>query len=345
MFDDFFGSMNSVAWGIGSSADLHLPVLSSPQDNYTVIAVAQLGSGESATVMPALGTHLAVANPEPPEMKNLTLGFSPANPKAGDTVTIIVTNDENQVVDDLSVILSRDNTILFGIVLNDTGQASFIIPSGTITLHVSGEMYNPYEITIIVDEDGMTTDDGEELPADSDGDGFLDEEDDFPDDPDETTDTDGDGVGDNADAFPTDPDETADSDGDGIGDNAENDALSGTTDPDGMGNMMMIGGTVAAVLLLVIIILVTVMMRKGRGGGDDWDESADAKWDTFDESPAAFYDDSPATYETAPAEAPTKPSPGTVGEMRDGYEVIEYPTNSGSWWYKDNVTGQWMEWV
>ena len=108
--------------------------------------------------------------------------------------------------------------------------------------------------------------------------------------------------------------------------------------------MMMIGGSVAAVLLLVIIILVTVMMRKGRGGGD-WDESADAKWDTFDESPAAFYDDSPATYENAPAEAPAKPSPGTVGEMRDGYEVIEHPTNSGSWWYKDNVTGQWMEWV
>ncbi len=345
MFDDFFGSMNSVAWGIGSSADLHLPVLSSPQDNYTVIVVAQLGSGESATVMPALGTHLAVVNPQPPEMKNLTLGFSPANPKAGDTVTIIVTDDENQVVDGLSVILSRDNTILFGIVLNDTGQASFIIPSGTITLHVSGEMYIPYEITIIVDEDGMTTDDGEQLPADSDGDGFLDEEDDFPYDPDETTDTDGDGVGDNADAFPTDPDETADSDGDGIGDNAENDALSGSTDSNGSNNMMVIGGTVAAVLLLVIIILVTVMMRKGRGGDDDWDESADAKWDTFDESPAAFYDDSPATYETAPAEAPTKPSPGTVGEMRDGYEVIEYPTNSGSWWYKDSVTGQWMEWA
>ncbi len=56
---------------------------------------------------------------------------------------------------------------------------------------------------------------------DSDGDGVPDDQDDFPNDPTETTDSDGDGVGDNADAFPNDPGETADSDGDGVGDNAD----------------------------------------------------------------------------------------------------------------------------
>ena len=73
----------------------------------------------------------------------------------------------------------------------------------------------------------------EEQP-DSDGDGFVDPVDAFPDDPDERLDSDGDGVGDNADtdddndgvgdasdAFPTDPAEWRDSDGDGVGDNAD----------------------------------------------------------------------------------------------------------------------------
>ena len=56
---------------------------------------------------------------------------------------------------------------------------------------------------------------------DSDGDGVTDSQDEFPNDPTETTDSDGDGVGDNADAFDNDPTETTDSDGDGVGDNAE----------------------------------------------------------------------------------------------------------------------------
>ena len=56
---------------------------------------------------------------------------------------------------------------------------------------------------------------------DSDGDGVADDDDAFPNDPDETRDSDGDGVGDNADAFPSDPNETLDSDGDGVGDNGD----------------------------------------------------------------------------------------------------------------------------
>ena len=70
--------------------------------------------------------------------------------------------------------------------------------------------------------------------ADSDGDGFVDPEDVFPDDPGEWSDVDGDGTGDGADPdddndgvddpddpFPLDPAEWSDHDGDGIGDNAD----------------------------------------------------------------------------------------------------------------------------
>ncbi|MDW3094990.1 MAG: Ig-like domain-containing protein [Gammaproteobacteria bacterium] len=74
-------------------------------------------------------------------------------------------------------------------------------------------------------------------PVDSDGDGVIDTEDAFPNDPTETVDTDGDGVGDNADAFPNDPAESADTDGDGVGDNADafpNDPTE-TADSDGDG--------------------------------------------------------------------------------------------------------------
>ncbi|GEM_PF-2397865 len=56
---------------------------------------------------------------------------------------------------------------------------------------------------------------------DSDGDGYADSLDQFPDDADEWTDLDGDGVGDNSDAFAQDAGETSDSDSDGVGDNSD----------------------------------------------------------------------------------------------------------------------------
>ena len=76
--------------------------------------------------------------------------------------------------------------------------------------------------------------------VDTDGDGVVDQNDAFPNDPTETTDSDGDGVGDNSDAFPNDASETTDSDLDGVGDNADafpNDGTETTdTDGDGVGD-------------------------------------------------------------------------------------------------------------
>ena len=48
------------------------------------------------------------------------------------------------------------------------------------------------------------------MPMDMDGDGVVDADDAFPNDPTETADSDDDGVGDNADAFPNDATETVD---------------------------------------------------------------------------------------------------------------------------------------
>ena len=75
---------------------------------------------------------------------------------------------------------------------------------------------------------------------DTDDDGVGDNADDFPNNANEWNDADGDGVGDNGDAFPWDPTETADTDGDGWGDNADefpNDPTEWVdTDGDGTGD-------------------------------------------------------------------------------------------------------------
>jgi parallel beta-helix repeat protein len=59
------------------------------------------------------------------------------------------------------------------------------------------------------------------LFTDTDGDGILDADDSFPEDPNEWMDTDLDGVGDNGDAFPNDPNEQTDTDSDGVGNNGD----------------------------------------------------------------------------------------------------------------------------
>ncbi len=75
---------------------------------------------------------------------------------------------------------------------------------------------------------------------DSDGDGYTDPIDRFPEDPNEWNDTDNDTVGDNSDVFPNDPNEWKDSDNDTFGDNSDafpNDPNEWIdTDGDGVGN-------------------------------------------------------------------------------------------------------------
>ena len=89
-----------------------------------------------------------------------------------------------------------------------------------------------------LDTDGDGT--GNNADEDDDGDGIVDAHDAFPLDATESADSDRDGVGDTADAFPLDPAETADRDGDGVGDNADafpdDPTETRDTDGDGVGN-------------------------------------------------------------------------------------------------------------
>ncbi len=89
---------------------------------------------------------------------------------------------------------------------------------------------------IDTDGDGL----GDFADTDDDGDGIPDAYDSYPLDPTEILDSDLDGVGNNADVFPFDPTETADTDGDGVGDNADqfpqDPNETADTDGDGVGD-------------------------------------------------------------------------------------------------------------
>ena len=400
IFDQYVGRLSSIAWGQGSSADLSLPYLSSPLSEYTVIGVAQQGSGTSATMVSAVSTTLSETNPEPPELQNLSLVFTPQNPSPGDIVLVTITDEDNNPVEGLSITLVRENQTLSSLLSDENGQGSFAIPIGTIVVRISGGQYYPVEFTIVVTEEGI--DDGS-LPGDMDGDGVGDLLDAFPNDPTEWTDTDGDNIGNNADTdddsdglldldeissdpqtnpleadtdgdgycdglipvqsscvagdlFPADSSEWKDSDGDGIGDNSDDTPFGDIDDQQNQstnetnntnqtsgsdstdqgedtsdstsGNMLVIGGSIAIVVIVIIIGLVMFIRGRGESESNKWLESDDSLFD--DPGPVG--------------NPPSQPPVTERGEFIDGYEAIEYPPGTGSWFYRDPNSGQWMEW-
>ena len=219
LFDEYFTRFSTIAWGQGTSADLQMPYLSSPVSDYTVIGIAQQGSGETAKVVSGFNFISSQVNPEPPQMENLSLVFTPTDPNPGDVVLLTITDESNNPVEGLSIILTQNNSTMASLLSSETGQASFEIPLGDTKISVSGGQYYPFEITITVTENQSGNDTG--LPGDVDGDGYGDSLDVFPNDPNEWLDTDGDGVGDNADE---------DDDGDGLKD-IEEYLFSPATDP------------------------------------------------------------------------------------------------------------------
>ncbi len=120
-------------------------------------------------------------------------------------------------------------------------NGTYTVPAGqTVTRMEIVSLLNHGNGNLLDGVSAMSTGCGTVAPVDTDGDGVPDDEDAFPNDPNETEDTDGDGVGDNGDAFPNDPNETEDTDGDGVGDNGDafpNDPNeTEDTDGDGVGD-------------------------------------------------------------------------------------------------------------
>jgi len=204
---------------------------------------------------------------------------------------------------------------------------------------------------------------------DSDMDGVGDNSDAFPNDATETLDSDIDGVGDNADAFPNDATETLDSDNDGVGDNSDafpNDATETLdSDNDGVGDNSdafpndpaksvdaALSPVVGIAIILLVVILIGFVVIRRQNMPTKSDVSIEPSRDESQiETVISSVDgvgDSASSISGPPQGPPgltTSPavdSTGVVGD--DGYEWLEFPENSGVYFYRIPGTESWQKW-
>ena len=181
-------------------------------------------------------------------------------------------------------------------------------------------------------------------------------------------DTDGDGVLDPDDQFPNDPDEQSDADGDGVGDNAD-------FAPSVSNDVVYSAG---AVMLLVLFGVLVLIVRGSSRGPDDMQQDQWNKTDAFAERMMAMdggetmleapnlgpvgdtiapITDEPMQAFEAPSElkgydfgnessftAESQPPASLMGMMdSQGREHIEYPAQSGKYWHRTSPDSPWMK--
>jgi len=124
-------------------------------------------------------------------------------------------NNPSNIIDQVDVRFGAPGGTMSAGVFSTVGNGwtqqngSYVVPTGQTVTRMEIVSLNPAGNGNLLDGvSAMSTGCGSAPVADTDGDGTPDDEDAFPDDPNEDTDTDGDGVGDNADAFPNDPTRT-----------------------------------------------------------------------------------------------------------------------------------------
>jgi hypothetical protein len=57
-----------------------------------------------------------------------------------------------------------------------------------------------------------------------------------------------------------------------------------------------------------------------------------------------FYDEMVSSFSSS-NETSQLPPLHAEGQQIDGYGTIEYPADSGTWYYRDEDSGEWIEWV
>ena len=191
-------------------------------------------------------------------------------------------------------------------------------------------------------------------------------------------DGDGDGVPDDEDAFPEDPDESVDTDGDGVGDNAD---FAASVNND------IIYTSFGVVFTVLVIALLGMFLRSKEATST---VASDKSWDdefrleqamsapSMTELPLAVPPNGPSVEPMAPAspytmvasspydelsmEATafpattdvmsnlvdadhsvklTSPDPSLMGMMLDGVETVEFPPESGQLWVRSNMDAPW----
>jgi hypothetical protein len=101
---------------------------------------------------------------------------------------------------------------------------------------------------------------------------------------------------------------------------------------------MQIGGSVGLILFAGLFGLFLVRRRRRMALEKEFDEDDEEFYgeDFYDEMVSSF-SSSNETLQLPPLHA--------EGQQTDGYETIEYPADSGTWYYRDEDSGEWIEWV
>ncbi len=120
------------------------------------------------------------------------------------------------------------------------------------------------------------------------------------------------------------------------------------SDDDGDLMMYLMTGGIVVVVILLLGVMGMMLMRRGNNRDYDMNErnvNAAFNQSAFDMPVAgmgAGMNMAPPT--GPPMGAPSAGPPVTMrGEIKDGFEWTEYPPNSGSWFYRDQVTNQWVK--
>ncbi|MEK9730271.1 MAG: pre-peptidase C-terminal domain-containing protein [Candidatus Poseidoniales archaeon] len=143
-------------------------------------------------------------------------------------------------------------------------------------------------------------------------------------------DSDGDGVNDIDDAFPEDPSESKDSDNDGVGDNADIAPM--------VANDMLY--SFGGVILLVLMGLLVMALRNKSN------DVQEMKWNDIDEKSEVLimsktYTSNEDSFITNIESIQQQPPQELMGMVRDGTEILEYPSGSGIEWQRGQFSDDW----
>jgi len=131
----------------------------------------------------------------------------------------------------------------------------------------------------------------------------------------------------------------------------EEDPLAPDADAEGeddmMGTYLLVGGIVAIVILLLGVVGMMLMRRNRDENMWDTEQSVNQAFNqtAYDMMATEMGGGVPAT-STPPTTAsapPSGPAITTRGEMKDGIEWTEFPPHSGTWYYRDTATNQWVK--
>ena len=127
----------------------------------------------------------------------------------------------------------------------------------------------------------------------------------------------------------------------------EEDPLSDSSgDAESQSEMMMYVMTGGIALIVILLMgIMGMMLLRGRGKSDISEYSVNEAFNqsAYDMLSAEMnMGSAPPSGPPGSASPPSGPPATMRGELKDGFEWAEYPPNSGTWYYRDSVTQQWV---